>query len=188
MTQSQSCGLKRKLILKCSLQLYMTLTYSLEFINLLKLNKRQMRIREAETSDIDQLSKLFDSYRMFYGNESNIDISKKFLENRLSNKDSKVFICEVNNILTGFVQLYPLFSSTRVSKYWLLNDLFVDSEYRGNGYSKLLIDKAKELVKESNACGMMLETEKSNKIGNNLYPETGFKKNNLSNFYEWVPN
>ena len=188
MTQSQSCGLKRKLILKCSLQLYMTLTYSLEFINLLKLNKRQMRIREAETSDIDQLSKLFDSYRMFYGKESNIDISKKFLESRLSNKDSKVFICEVNNILTGFVQLYPLFSSTRVSKYWLLNDLFVDSEYRGNGYSKLLIDKAKELVKESNACGMMLETEKSNKIGNNLYPETGFKKNNLSNFYEWVPN
>ena len=147
-----------------------------------------MNIREAETSDLDQLSKLFDSYRMFYGKESNIDIAKKFLESRLSNKDSKVFICEVNNILTGFVQLYTLFSSTRVSKYWLLNDLFVDSEYRGNGYSKLLIDKAKELVKESNACGMMLETEKSNKIGNNLYPETGFKKNDLSNFYEWVPN
>ena len=146
-----------------------------------------MNIREAETSDLDQLSKLFDSYRMFYGKESNIDISKKFLESRLSNKDSKVFVCEVNNILTGFVQLYPLFSSTRVSKYWLLNDLFVDSEYRGNGYSKLLIDKAKELVKESNSCGMMLETEKSNKIGNNLYPETGFKKNDFSNFYEWVP-
>ena len=146
-----------------------------------------MRIREAEISDINQLSKLFDSYRMFYGNESDIDISKKFLENRLSNKDSKVFICEVNNILTGFVQLYPLFSSTRVSKYWLLNDLFVGSEYRGKGYSKQLIDKAKELVKESNACGMMLETEKSNKIGNNLYLKTGFKINDLSNFYEWVP-
>ena len=80
-----------------------------------------MNIREAETPDLDQLSKLFDSYRMFYGKESNIDISKKFLESRLSNKDSKVFVCEVNNILTGFVQLYPLFSSTRVSKYWLLN-------------------------------------------------------------------
>ena len=33
-----------------------------------------MNIREAETSDLDQLSKLFDSYRMFYGKESNIDI------------------------------------------------------------------------------------------------------------------
>ena len=146
-----------------------------------------MRIREAETSDLDQLSKLFDSYRMFYGKESNIDISKKFLESRISNKDSKMFICEVNNILTGFVQLYPLFSSVRVSKYWLLNDLFIDSEFRGKGYSKLLIDRAKELVLESGACGMMLETEKSNKIGNSLYPKTGFKINDLSNFYEWVP-
>ena len=146
-----------------------------------------MNIRDAETPDLDQLSKLFYSYRMFYGKESNIDISKNFLESRLSNKDSEVFICEFDNILIGFVQLYPLFSSTRVSKYWLLNDLFVDSKYRGKGYSKLLIDKAKELVKDSNACGMMLETEKSNKIGNNLYPKTGFEKNDSSNFYEWVP-
>ena len=147
-----------------------------------------MNIREAKKSDLDQLSILFDSYRVFYGKESNIDISKNFLESRLSNKDSEVFICEFDNILIGFVQLYPLFSSTRVSKYWLLNDLFVDSKYRGKGYSKLLIDKAKELVKDSNACGMMLETEKSNKIGNNLYPKTGFEKNDSSNFYEWVPN
>ena len=146
-----------------------------------------MNIREAKKSDLDQLSILFDSYRVFYGKESNIDISKNFLESRLSNKDSEVFICEFDNILIGFVQLYPLFSSTRVSKYWLLNDLFVDSKYRGKGYSKLLIDKAKELVKNSNACGMMLETEKSNKIGNNLYPKTGFEKNDSSNFYEWVP-
>tara|TARA_E500000178_G_scaffold62434_1_gene59294 strand:+ start:1788 stop:2231 length:444 start_codon:yes stop_codon:yes gene_type:complete len=145
-----------------------------------------MNIREAKKLDLDQLSILFDSYRMFYGKESNTIVSKNFLENRLSNKDSKLFICEVNNILTGFVQLYPLFSSTRVSKYWLLNDLFVDSKYRGKGYSKLLINKAKELVKKSNACGMMLETEKSNKIGNNLYPKTGFKINELSNFYEWI--
>lgn len=146
-----------------------------------------MNIREVKTSDLDQLSILFNSYRIFYGKESNIDISKKFLESRISNKDSKIFICEVNNILTGFVQLYPLFSSVRVSKYWLLNDLFIDSEFRGKGYSKLLIDRAKELVLESGACGMMLETEKSNKIGNSLYPKTGFKINDLSNFYEWVP-
>ena len=146
-----------------------------------------MNIREVKTSDLDQLSIHFNSYRIFYGKKSNIDISKKFLESRISNKDSKMVICEVNNILTGFVQLYPLFSSVRVSKYWLLNDLFIDSEFRGKGYSKLLIDRAKELVLESGACGIMLETEKSNKIGNSLYPKTGFKINDLSNFYEWVP-
>ena len=147
-----------------------------------------MNIREAKISDLKELSILFDAYRMFYGKISNIEVSKEFLKNRLINKDSKLFVCEANNIITGFVQLYPLFSSTRVSKYWLLNDLFVGNEFRGNGYSKLLIDRSKNLVKETDACGMMLETEKSNKIGNNLYPKTGFKINDLSNFYEWVPN
>lgn len=147
-----------------------------------------MKIREAKSSDINQLSKLFNSYRMFYGKESNIDISKEFLDSRIINKDSKIYVCEAGNNIIGFVQLYPLFSSTRVSKYWLLNDLFVDVKERGNGYSKLLIERAKKLVIESNACGMMLETDKSNNIGNKLYPITGFKMNELSNFYEWTPN
>ena len=102
-------------------------------------------------------------------------------------KDSKIFVCDFNNKLSGFVQLYPIFSSTRVSKYWLLNDLYVDVKKRGKGYSKLLIEKSKELVVESKACGMMLETEKSNIIGNKLYPSSGFKKNELCNFYEWIP-
>ena len=121
-----------------------------------------MKVREARLTDLKNLSVLFNSYRMFYGKKS-------------------------DNELSGFVQLYPIFSSTRVSKYWLLNDLYVDVKKRGKGYSKLLIEKSKELVVESKACGMMLETEKSNIIGNKLYPSSGFKKNELCNFYEWIP-
>ena len=147
-----------------------------------------MQIREAKLSDLENLSDLFNSYRMFYGKKSDLKVANEFLRSRIENKDSKIFVCDLNNELSGFVQLYPIFSSTRVSKYWLLNDLFVDIKKRGKGYSKLLIDRSKELVIESNACGMMLETEKSNDIGNMLYPSTGFKKNELCNFYEWVPN
>ena len=147
-----------------------------------------MQVREAKLSDLKNLSVLFNLYRMFYGKESDIRVAEEFLKSRIENKDSKIFICEFNNELSGFVQLYPIFSSTRVSKYWLLNDLFVDINKRGKGYSKLLIERSKKLVIESKACGMMLETEKSNDIGNLLYPSTGFKKNELCNFYEWVPN
>ncbi|NCG35610.1 MAG: GNAT family N-acetyltransferase [Dehalococcoidales bacterium] len=147
-----------------------------------------MKIREAKISDIDNLSGLFNSYRMFYGKDSNIGVAKKFLESRIKLCDSKIYVSEVDQCLTGFVQLYPIFSSTRVSKYWLLNDLFVDANERGKGYSKHLIKKAKNLVKDTSACGMMLETDKTNNIGNYLYPSQGFKKNIASNFYEWVPN
>jgi GNAT superfamily N-acetyltransferase len=147
-----------------------------------------MKIREAKISDLNNLSILFNSYRMFYGKESDLNVANKFLKSRIQNKDSKIFVCDIENYLTGFIQLYPLFSSTRVSKYWLLNDLFVDNAHRGKGYSKELINEAKRLVLKTNSCGMMLETEINNKIGNSLYLNVGFKVNRLSNFYEWVPN
>ena len=146
-----------------------------------------MKVREAKLSDLKNLSVLFNSYRMFYGKKFDLEVAEEFLRSRIEKKDSKIFVCDFNNELSGFVQLYPLFSSTRVSKYWLLNDLYVDVNKRGKGFSKFLIERSKELVIESKACGMMLETEKSNDIGNKLYPSTGFKKNELSNFYEWIP-
>jgi len=148
-----------------------------------------MTIREAKSTDLEQLSALFDGYRVFYRKDSDIDGAKAFLTERLENKDSEIFVCETaEHKLAGFVQLYPLFSSTRMKKAWLLNDLFVNPEYRGKGISVMLIERAKELVADSGAFGMFLETEKSNQIGNNLYPRTGFELNEGSNYYEWNNN
>ena len=136
-----------------------------------------MKYRKATPEDVDSLSELFDSYRKFYGKVTDLEGAKTFLKNRISNADSEIFVVENHATqLVGFVQLYPLFSSTRMKKYWLLNDLFVHPDFRGKGISIGLIDKAKALVKASKACGMYLETEKSNIIGNNLYPKAGFQQ------------
>ena len=145
-----------------------------------------MTYRKATSNDVEYLSELFNAYRMFYQKASAVQSAKTFLEDRISNKDSEIFVAQnTTNKLVGFVQLYPLFSSTRMKKFWLLNDLFVHPEFRGNGISIGLIQKAKDLVLESKACGMYLETEKSNLIGNALYPKTGFELNTSVNFYEW---
>ena len=145
-----------------------------------------MNYRKAQNKDLDDLSALFDKYRVFYRKEADIERAKDFLAERISSNDSEIFVAEnTESQLVGFVQLYPLFSSTRMEKLWLLNDLFVDPDNRGKGVSIGLINKAKELVKKSDACGMFLETEKSNLIGNNLYPKTGFELNKGANFYEW---
>ncbi len=145
-----------------------------------------MIYRKANNKDLDYLAVLFDNYRVFYRKETDIKSAKNFLAERLSTNDSEIFVAEdTENQLLGFVQLYPLFSSTRMEKLWLLNDLFVNPDCRGKGVSIGLINKAKELVEKSNACGMFLETEKSNLIGNNLYPKTGFELNKGANFYEW---
>ncbi|MFN8295385.1 MAG: GNAT family N-acetyltransferase [Chitinophagales bacterium] len=145
-----------------------------------------MPVRKANTQDIEQLSLLFDAYRIFYNKTSDIENAKQFLSERIVNNESEIFVAEnESKELTGFVQLYPLFSSTRMKRLWLLNDLFVKPEERSKGISVALIEKAKELCRNSNSCGMMLETAKSNIIGNNLYPKTGFELDEDHNYYSW---
>ena len=141
--------------------------------------------RKATLEDLQYLSKLFDEYRIFYHTESDISAAGNFIKERIINKDSEIFVSEENGILTGFVQLYPIFSSTRMKKYWLLNDLFVNENFRGKGFSKQLIEEAKTLCQQTNACGILLETGKSNDIGNQLYPSCGFEIYDSVNFYEW---
>lgn len=146
-----------------------------------------MDIRPAIISDLDQLTSLFEGYRTFYRKASEPMAARKFISDRLENSDSKIFVCEnPEGQLTGFVQLYPIFSSTRMKRLWLLNDLFVRPDTRGQGISKKLITRAKQLATETNAAGLLLETEVSNRIGNQLYPKTGFKLIEGSNFYEWA--
>ena len=145
-----------------------------------------MNYRFATSKDIEHLSELFDGYRIFYRKTTDLKGAKAFLRERITKKDSKLFVAETQtHKLVGFVQLYPLFLSTRMKKFWLLSDLFVHPEFRGKGMSIELIQKAKDLVLETKACGMFLETEKTNLIGNALYPKTGFVLNTDSNYYEW---
>ncbi|HNR20995.1 MAG TPA: GNAT family N-acetyltransferase [Bacteroidia bacterium] len=143
-------------------------------------------VKKASIADLEQLSTLFNEYRIFYKKESDIAGSKQFLLERISSKESEIFVAENEiNKLVGFVQLYPLFSSTRMKRVWLLNDLYVEVNFRGFGLAKLLIDKSKELCVSTNACALILETEKENIIGNQLYLSAEFKKDTLHNFYEW---
>lgn len=146
-----------------------------------------MRIRKATIEDLTLLSALFDQYRMFYNKESNIEEGKKFLSERIIKNESVIYVAEDDNkTLGGFIQLYPLFSSTRMKKLWLLNDLFVNENFRGKQISVALINKAKDLVRETNACQLSLETSKTNDIGNQLYPKTGFVLDQENNHYYWV--
>jgi uncharacterized protein GlcG (DUF336 family)/GNAT superfamily N-acetyltransferase len=142
-------------------------------------------IKKAALSELDPLAQLFDQYRIFYKMPSDIEGAKKFLLARMANNDAAIFICSAESIIVGFVQLYPLFSSTRMQKLWLLNDLYVAQQYRGKGYSINLIDKAKELCAETGACGLILETARGNMAGNNLYPRMGFRLDAEHNYYSW---
>lgn len=145
-----------------------------------------MKITQATLEDLEELNELFDAYRVFYEKESDKKRSKAFLKARIENSESIIFLSrDAAGIPTGFTQLFPLFSSTRMGRLWLLNDLYVDKRYRGKGYSKALIGAAKTLCRETGAVGMTLETAKDNHIGNKLYPATDWTLDTDHNFYYW---
>lgn len=142
-------------------------------------------VKKASLSDLDSLVPLFEAYRFFYGKNLNRKLSTAFLKARLQNRESVIYMAYWGKKAVGFTQLYPLFSSTRLQRLWLLNDLFVDSEYRQKGFASLLIKKAQQLSQETEASGLLLETEKSNLPANQLYPQLGFKQDNEHHYYIW---
>lgn len=145
-----------------------------------------IHIIRAELPHLEAVAGLFEGYRAFYRKEPDEAGAREFIRQRLSTQDSFIFLAITEaGTGVGFTQLYPLFTSLRMKKLWLLNDLFVLPEYRGRGISVQLIEQAKELARESQAAGLMLETDKSNQVGNQLYPRTGFVLNAGSNFYVW---
>ncbi len=144
-----------------------------------------MEIKKITAQDLPQLSVLFDQYRIFYKNPSDVKGAEIFLKERLLKGESVIYVAVIDKELVGFTQLYPQFSSARMKRIWLLNDLYVLPSWRNKGISKKLIDAAKQLAKLTNAAGILLETEKENKIGNQLYPSSGFGLYDKTNFYFW---
>jgi ribosomal protein S18 acetylase RimI-like enzyme len=145
-----------------------------------------MKIIQATINEIDSLAKLFDEYRVFYGKESDLEGAKKFLADRISNNESTAFIAlDDNNNGMGFTHLYPIFSSTRMARLWLLNDLYVNQNYRKLGVGEALINEAKKLAMDTTSRGLILETANDNYPAQKLYEKTGWIKDNDHYYYSW---
>lgn len=120
---------------------------------------------------------LFDKYRTFYKQESNIELAKSYIQERLDNNESVIFVAlNDHSIPVGFTQLYPNYSSVRATKNWTLNDLYVEKEYRKLGVGKELIMTALNFAKENNAKFVELSTAVDNYTAQSLYEKIGFEK------------
>jgi ribosomal protein S18 acetylase RimI-like enzyme len=135
-----------------------------------------MSVQKASINDLNALTELFDSYRVFYEQESNLEGANSFIKERLLNEDSVIFIAYDESNPVGFVQLYPTFSSVSMKKSWILNDLYVNASARKNGFGEKLINTAIEFAKETGAKGLLLETGQDNLNAQRLYEKIGFKK------------
>ena len=136
-----------------------------------------VKIITADITDLSEIALLFDAYRVFYKQDSNVKIAMEFLKQRLENSESVIF-CAIDESgqYLGFTQLYPIFSSVSVQRTWLLNDLYVDTKARGLGVGTKLLNQAKDYAKQTGAKGVALETEMTNVNAQKLYEHLNYEK------------
>ncbi|EMY62875.1 GNAT family N-acetyltransferase [Leptospira terpstrae] len=146
-----------------------------------------MKIRQANYKDIAKLSEIFDAYRQFYGQNSNITGAIRFLQDRMEHGQSIIFLAEDSNSgeVSGFTQLYPVFSSISMQRSYILNDLYVKKEFRKQGIAKLLIAEAKTFTKTNSGKGLELSTSTHNKEARALYAQEGFEQETEFLTYFW---
>lgn len=133
-------------------------------------------IRMATSADLEELAVLFDAYRQFYEQHPDLAAAKEFLNQRLINNESVIFMAFDENKAVGFTQLYPIFSSVGLQRTWLLNDLFVSSAARKNGVATALLNAAKEHGIHTGSKWLLLETAPSNNRAQALYKKNGWMK------------
>ena len=141
-----------------------------------------MNIIEANTEHLNDLVLLFDSYRIFYEQESDKESAKQFLQDRITKNQSVIFIAYIDDVAVGFTQLYPSFSSVSMKRSYILNDLYVHKDYRKKGVGSALLNKAKEHCKVKNYKGLGLQTGIENPA-QFLYEQLGWEKEPYLDYY-----
>lgn len=134
-------------------------------------------VRRSTLQDLDRLVLLFDAYRQFYLQPSDISLARRFLGDRLARQESVVLIAEDHDgAAIGFVQLFPTFSSILAAPVYILHDLFVTPAARRRGAGTLLLNAAVETARSAGAVRLELATAITNDPARRLYEKLGWKR------------
>ncbi|ASV31945.1 GNAT family N-acetyltransferase [Maribacter cobaltidurans] len=143
-----------------------------------------MVITQATITNLKEIVPLFDQYRVFYGQSTNLIQAEAFLKERFENKESIILVASMENQMIGFTQLYFSFSSVYLEPTLILNDLFVLPKYRGQGIGTLLLKSAQDFCEKYNYKGLSLETAIDNPA-QKLYEKLGWEKDSHCFHYFW---
>ena len=141
-------------------------------------------VRRAEKSDLEQVSKLFNAYRRFYEQPDDNQLAVSFIEDRLNQQDSVIFIAiDEAQQAVGFCQIYPTFCSVIAARIGVLYDLFVSPSSRKTGAGKALMLAAHEYANKNGFARLDLTTAKTNVAAQALYEQLGWVRDEV--FYTY---
>ena len=129
----------------------------------------KIKIIKAKKENYKEVGFLFDLYRQFYKYKSEIKKSTQYIKERISKKESTIFLCYCDKEPAGFVQLYKTFDSLNINKKLVLYDLYVIGEFRKKGIGKMLMNKSKDFALKNKINLIELSTAINNKKAQSLY-------------------
>jgi ribosomal protein S18 acetylase RimI-like enzyme len=134
-------------------------------------------VHQATIDDLDAVVPLFDAYRQFYRQPGDHERARQFLRERYAHAESTIFLAvDAEGTALGFTQLYPVFSSVRCVRCYLLNDLFVAPAARKRGVGAKLLTAAAAFARANGAASMSLSTATDNSAAQQLYESLGWKR------------
>jgi ribosomal protein S18 acetylase RimI-like enzyme len=149
-----------------------------------------MNIRIASLNDIERINELFWQSDLFHhNNEPNIyektnegHRSKEYIETIL-NEDKDIFVVlELDDKIIGFLYGYEEIKGKlpfhKKRKYFVLDNIVIDTKYQNKGYGKKLIDYIIEYSNKKMYDDIMLNVYTFNKKAISIYEKYGFR--NLS--------
>jgi GNAT superfamily N-acetyltransferase len=144
-------------------------------------------VRQAVLSDLAELAKLFNEYREFQGEQSDLAAAQQFLKARFNHGESVIFVAEDENLPVGFAQLYPSYSSVSLERVFVLNDLFVHESGRRKGVASELLAAVETYAWSLRAVRVTLNVARTNKSGQALYEAQGWSQDSQFFMYHRFP-
>ena len=136
-----------------------------------------MTIAECTEQHLPVAAELFNAYRMFYEQESDIEGCHTFLKANVEGKRSRIFLMfEEAGKAVGFSQLYPSQCSISMRPYWYLSDLYVEAACRKNGYATRLMNFITDFFQAEGASRLTLDTSTTNIAAQRLYESLGYER------------
>jgi len=109
-------------------------------------------IREAAESDVPTIVSLIADFAAFENLSEYLTISEADLQAAMFGESAFVegLICEFEGRTAGFAIFYPRFSSFRGQQGYHLEDIYIDSAFRGRGLGEALL---REIARKGKARG-----------------------------------
>jgi len=147
-------------------------------------------IRIAEPRDIDACVRLL---HLLFSQEHEFvpDSSKQVagLEMIIGNPSTgTVFVCEAEGRIVGMVALLSLVSTALGKKVAMLEDMIVETDFRGQGIGSQLLDYACNWANENGYGRITLLTDGDNEAAHHFYETHGFSRSSMVAFRKLLEN